>query len=175
MLLKYDPTYSTFLVADHIPIPRCERHLTTLIFLSFKSLRDIGLEGSASDDQGGEVVSDDQGSEVGDQIAEQPSQSNSDGSEDRLGEEVDRALNLAFEEVGFNPPFTSGRIDPSPLEDNIFTDLGDLPGTDPENMAGELLAQFARRRNVERMAAKRRAESIGTQEPPPVAPVEETE
>ena len=44
---------------------------------------------------------------------------------------------------------TSGRIDTS-LENDIFTDLGDLPGTNRENMAGESLAQKVRRKNAEK-------------------------
>lgn len=99
VLLRYDPKYSTFSTADHILILKGKQYLTTLIFPNFKSLRDIGLEGSASEDQGGEV---------NDRITEQPSQSNSDGSKGRLGEEIDRALNLAIEEVDFNLPSTSG-------------------------------------------------------------------
>ncbi|THF95462.1 hypothetical protein TEA_007724 [Camellia sinensis var. sinensis] len=61
VLLRYNPTYSTFSAADHIPIPRGEQHLTTLIFPNFKSLRDIGVEGSDSVPSG----------EVGNQVTKQ--------------------------------------------------------------------------------------------------------
>lgn len=52
--------------------------------------------------------------------------------------------------------------------------MGDLPGVDPKNMAGESLTQMARRKNAEKMAARRRAESIRSV-PPPSVPVEEAE
>ncbi|XP_028096243.1 receptor-like kinase TMK4 [Camellia sinensis] len=91
---------------------------------------------------------------------------------DSLGEEVDVALNLTFEEAGLNPsnpPSTSGRVDIS-FED-IFTNLGDLPGAYPENMAGEALTQMARKKNAERLAARRKAEA-NRSEPPIVAGAE---
>ncbi|KAF5951137.1 hypothetical protein HYC85_009081 [Camellia sinensis] len=114
ILLRYEPTYSTFSAADNILIPKGEQS-------------------------------------------------------DNLREEVDEALNLAFEEADLNPsnsPSTSGRVDVS-FED-IFTDLGDLPGAYPENMAGESLTQMARRKNAARMSARRKAET-NQSEPPPVA------
>lgn len=74
------------------------------------------------------------------------------------------ALNLSFEEADLNPPSTSGRTDVS-FED-IFTNLGDLPGSYPDNMAGESITQMARRNNTERMAARRKAEADQSEPPP---------
>ncbi|XP_028100385.1 myosin-8-like [Camellia sinensis] len=108
--------------------------------------KQIGLE--ASDSEQAEEP-------VAEEVAEQPSQSALEA------EEVDEALNLAFEEAGLNPsnlPSTSGRGDVT--FGDIFTDLGDLPGLYPENMVGESLMQLERRKNAERMAARRRAETI---------------
>ncbi|CAL5435844.1 unnamed protein product [Camellia sinensis] len=160
VLLRYEPTYATFWTANHIPIPKGEHQLTVLIFPNFKCLRDIGLEVSNS-----KLVTE----QVAEQVVEQPNQSNLNRSESLKGE-VDAILNLAFEEADFNLPSTSGRVD-TLLEDNIFTGLGDLPDTDPGNMARELLAQMARRKNAKKMAARRRAEAARS-EPPPPTPIE---
>ncbi|CAL5359294.1 unnamed protein product [Camellia sinensis] len=160
VLLRYEPTYATFSTANHIPIPKGEHQLTVLIFPNFKCLRDIGLEVSNS-----KLVTE----QVAEQVVEQPNQSNLNRSESLNGE-VDAILNLAFEEADFNLPSTSGRVD-TLLEDNIFTGFGDLPDTDPGNMARELLAQMARRKNAKKMAARRRAEAARS-EPPPPTPIE---
>ncbi|XP_028066919.1 nucleolar and coiled-body phosphoprotein 1-like [Camellia sinensis] len=45
-------------------------------------------------------------------------------------------------------------------------DLEDLPGANPENMAGESLTQLVRRKNAERMAARRRAKAVRLETPP---------
>ena len=55
ILLWYEPTYTTFLTTDDIPIPFGEQHLTALVFPSFKILRQIGFEASDSE-QGLESV-----------------------------------------------------------------------------------------------------------------------
>ncbi|GMP71664.1 hypothetical protein CsSME_00029985 [Camellia sinensis var. sinensis] len=49
---------------------------------------------------------------------------------------------------------------------DIFTDLGDLPGSYPNSRASESLTQIARQKNTERMAARRRAEAERTESPP---------
>ena len=46
ILLRYEPTYTTFSAADGIPIPSGDQHISALLFPSFKSLRQIGLEDS---------------------------------------------------------------------------------------------------------------------------------
>ncbi|GMP92442.1 hypothetical protein CsSME_00042665 [Camellia sinensis var. sinensis] len=156
ILLRYEPTYATFSAADNISIPRAEQQFTALIFPSFKNLRHIGLEASDSEQAEEQVI---------EEVTEQPNQST-------LEAEVDEALNLAFEEAGLNqsdPPSTSGRGDAS-FED-IFTDLGDLPSAYTENMVGKSLTQLARRKNAERMATRRRAET-NRSEPPPVTVAE---
>ena len=48
ILLRYEPTYITFSAADNIPIPSGDQQLAALIFPSFKSLRQVGLEASDS-------------------------------------------------------------------------------------------------------------------------------
>ncbi|XP_028058963.1 uncharacterized protein LOC114262766 [Camellia sinensis] len=158
ILLRYEPTYAIFSAANNIPISRGKQQLMTFIFPNFKNLRQIGLK--ASDLQ---QVED----QVAEEVVKQPNQPILEA------EEVDEALNLAFEEADLNrsnPPSTSGRGDVS-FED-IFTDLGDLPGTYPENMAGELLTQLARRKNAERMATQRRVETNRSE--PPLAVVAES-
>ncbi|GMP76120.1 hypothetical protein CsSME_00032933 [Camellia sinensis var. sinensis] len=143
ILLWYEPTYTTFSATDNIPILRGDNHLTALIFPSFKNLRQIGLETSDSEHREEQAAK---------PIAEDPGQ---------LAAKVDEALNSAFEEVGLNssdPPSTSGRGDAS-FED-IFTNLGDLPGAYSEGMAGESLTQLARKKNAECIAARRKAEAI---------------
>ncbi|GMP56021.1 hypothetical protein CsSME_00020647 [Camellia sinensis var. sinensis] len=49
ILLRYEPTYTTFSTANNIPIPRSKEHLTALVFPSFKNLRQIGFEASDSE------------------------------------------------------------------------------------------------------------------------------
>lgn len=41
ILLKYDPSYATFAIADHVPIPQGERKLIALLFKSCVSQGDI--------------------------------------------------------------------------------------------------------------------------------------
>ncbi|GMP27610.1 hypothetical protein CsSME_00003515 [Camellia sinensis var. sinensis] len=150
ILLRYEPTYTTFSAVENISIPRGEQHLTTLIFPHFKSLWQIGFETSDSEQAAKPVV---------EEIAKQPSQS-------ALEVEVGEDFHSAFEAAGLNQPdpLTSGRGEVS-FED-IFTDLRDLPGFYPENMAGETLTQMARKKNAERMASWRRAETIRSEPTP---------
>ncbi|THG06567.1 hypothetical protein TEA_014061 [Camellia sinensis var. sinensis] len=111
------------------------------------------------------------------------------GPEDRLEEGVDgeefgleahledqdlsRDLELAFEQFileGSSQPSISGRATVTSPKDDIFTELGDLLGVDSEKIGRESLAQFARSRNVENMATRRRACSgDGLETPIPVA------
>ncbi|GMP83226.1 hypothetical protein CsSME_00037215 [Camellia sinensis var. sinensis] len=160
ILLRYEPTYTTFSAADNIPILRGDNHLTTLIFPSFKNLRQIGLE--TSDSEHVEKQADEP-------IAEDP---------DRLAAKVDEVINSAFEEAKLNssdPPSTLGRGD---TFEDIFTNLGDLPGTYSKGMAEKNLTEMARKRNAERMAAQRKVEAtrsgpIPTESSKPII-VEET-
>ena len=46
ILLRYEPTYTTFPAADNIPIPTGDQYLAALIIPSFKSLRQVGFEAS---------------------------------------------------------------------------------------------------------------------------------
>lgn len=136
ILLRYTPSYATFSAIDHIPIPRGEDHFTNLIFPSFKNIKDVGLETSDSEHEREQAA---------DPVAEDLNQ---------LEAEVDESLNSAFEETGLNssdPWSTSGQGDVS-FED-IFTNLEDLPGSYPDNMASESLSQLAKRKNAERMFA----------------------
>ncbi|GMP73308.1 hypothetical protein CsSME_00031097 [Camellia sinensis var. sinensis] len=112
------------------------------ISILFKILRQIGLETSDSE-----------------HVEEQTVEPIAEGL-DQLAAEVDEAINSAFEEAGlnlFDPPSTSGRGD---AFKDIFTNLGDLPGDYSEGMAQESLTQMARKRNAERMAARRKTEAI---------------
>ncbi|GMP81736.1 hypothetical protein CsSME_00036349 [Camellia sinensis var. sinensis] len=59
ILLRYDPTYSTFSVADNIPMPAHEWQLTALMFPGYKNLRDIGIEGFDASEEIGEEVGED--------------------------------------------------------------------------------------------------------------------
>ncbi|GMP49963.1 hypothetical protein CsSME_00016765 [Camellia sinensis var. sinensis] len=145
VLLRSKPTYSTFSAAENIPISKGEEFFTALILTDFQNLRQVGYEGS--DSERAEVA----------EVAE------SDQSE----AEVEEALKLAFEEAGLNsadPPSTSGQGD-LPF-DNVFNSLEDLPDAYPEDMAGLSLTQLAKKRNAERMAARRRAEAIRSEVPP---------
>ncbi|GMP32323.1 hypothetical protein CsSME_00006132 [Camellia sinensis var. sinensis] len=139
VLLRYDPTYTTFSASENIPIPEGKEFLTALILTDFKNLRQIGCEGSDS---------------------ERPEVADSAES-DQSETEVDEALKLAFEEAGLNsadPPSTSGREDRA--LDDIFHGLEDLPGAFPEDMAGLSLTKLAKKANAERLAARRRAKEI---------------
>ncbi|GMP41767.1 hypothetical protein CsSME_00011742 [Camellia sinensis var. sinensis] len=126
ILLRYEPTYTTFSAAENILIPRGEQHLTALIFLSFKGLRQIGFEASDSEPTNEQAA---------EGVTEQPNQPSLDKSNGL--EEVDAALNLAFEEASLNHPSTYSRANAS-FED-IYIDLKDLPGSYPDSMAGQLL------------------------------------
>ncbi|GMP49010.1 hypothetical protein CsSME_00016152 [Camellia sinensis var. sinensis] len=142
ILLRYEPTYTTFSAADNISIARGDNRLTALIFPSFKNLRQIGLESPDSKHMEEQVA---------EPIAEDP---------DRLAAEVDKAINSAFEEAGLNssdPPSITGRGD---AFEDIFTNLGDLPSDFFEDMVGKNLTQMARKRNAERMAARQKAVAI---------------
>lgn len=147
VLLRYQPTYTTFSAAENIPIPMGEEFLMSLILTDFKNLRQVGFKGSDSERaEVAEVVESGQ-SEV----------------------EVDEALKLAFEEAGLNlanPPSTSGRGD-LPFDD-IFIGLEDLSGAYPKDMARLSLTQLAKKKNTERMATRRRAEVIRSEVPPAV-------
>ncbi|GMP76093.1 hypothetical protein CsSME_00032915 [Camellia sinensis var. sinensis] len=145
VLLRYDPTYTTFSGAENILVPKGEEFLTALILTDFKNLRQVGLEGSNSERP---------------KVAEV-------AEFDQSETEVDEALQLAFEEAGLNsvdPPSTLGRED-LPLND-IFHGLEDLPSAYPEDIAGLSLTQLAKKANAERMTARRRAEAIRTGIPP---------
>ncbi|THG15318.1 hypothetical protein TEA_008786 [Camellia sinensis var. sinensis] len=153
ILLRYELTYTTFSAADNIPIPTGEQHHTTLVFPSFKSLRQIGLETFDSGQNLEPVIE-----VVVESIREFAAKA----------EEVDEAQKSVFEAVGRNQPdspSTSGRVEFS--FGDIFTDLGDLPGDFSEDMAGKNLTQMARKRNAERMAARKKMEA-GRSEPAPV-------
>ncbi|GMP68459.1 hypothetical protein CsSME_00028081 [Camellia sinensis var. sinensis] len=139
VLLRYEPTYTTFSAAENIPIPKGEEFLTALILTDFKNLRQVGFEGSDSKRP---------------QVAKLTELDQSEA-------EVDEALKLAFEEANLNsanPPSTSGREDL--LLDDIFHGLEDLLSAYLEDMAGLSLTQLAKKANAERMAARRRAEAI---------------
>ena len=87
ILLRYEPTYTTFSATDNISIPIGEQHHTTLIFPSFKSLRQIGLETSdLKQDLEPEVKV----------VAESTREFITEA------EEVDEALKSAFETAGLN-------------------------------------------------------------------------
>ncbi|XP_028051955.1 uncharacterized protein LOC114256485 [Camellia sinensis] len=49
ILLRYEPTYTTFLAAENIPVPEGEDSLIALILSDFKNLRQVGFEGSDSE------------------------------------------------------------------------------------------------------------------------------
>lgn len=49
ILLKYEPTYTTFSTAENIPIPRGEEFPMALILTNFRNLHQISLEGSKSE------------------------------------------------------------------------------------------------------------------------------
>ncbi|GMP47361.1 hypothetical protein CsSME_00015131 [Camellia sinensis var. sinensis] len=138
VLLCYDPTYTTFSVAENIPVLKSEEFLTALILTDFKNLRQVSFEGS--DSERPEVA----------EVAE------SDQSEI----EVDEALKLAFKEAGLNsadPPSTSGRENLA--LDDIFHGLEDLPGVYPEDMAGLSLTQLAKKANAIRAGVPPATES----------------
>lgn len=144
ILLQYEPTYTTFLAAEGIPIPSDDQQLSTLIFPSFKSLRQIDLEDSNSKAEAEPVV----------EVVAEPTREVAEEAE-----EVDEAIRLAFEAAGLNQPSpsTSGRAEFS--SEDIFANLGDLPGDIFDAMARESLTQMARRKNAERMAAQKKAEA----------------
>lgn len=145
ILLRYEPTYTTFSAADGIPIPFGDQHLSALIFPNFKSLRQIGLEDS------------DSGQDV-EPVVEIVAKWDREVTEE--AEEVEEALRSAFEAAGLNKPSpsTSGRAEFS--SGDIFANLGDLPGDFFEAMAGESLTQLARKKNAVRMAARKKAEAV---------------
>ncbi|GMP75243.1 hypothetical protein CsSME_00032404 [Camellia sinensis var. sinensis] len=113
ILLRYEPTYTTFSAADSIPIASGDQHLSALLFPSFKSLRQIGLEDSDSGEDAEPTV----------EVVAEPTREVAEEAE-----EVDEAIRLAFEATGLNQPSlsTSGRAEFS--SGDIFTNLGDLPG-----------------------------------------------
>lgn len=80
-------------------------------------------------------------------------------------EQLSRKLHLGFEQVDSRKQIEIG----SPHKEDIFIDLDDLLGVGSENMASESLAQFAKRRNIEKMTVLNKAASAeGSQEPPSV-------
>ncbi|KAF5933049.1 hypothetical protein HYC85_029220 [Camellia sinensis] len=82
ILLRYEPTYTTFSAADNIPIPSGDQQLAALIFPSFKSLRQVGLKASNSGQDVEPVV----------EVVAEPDREFAEEAE-----EVDEALNSAFE------------------------------------------------------------------------------
>lgn len=162
VLLNYYPTYSTFTAADNILVPSGERQLIALIFPSFKSLRDISAEGS-------------------DAVTREQVDEDAQSEGHAENQELNREIDLAFEHISpdlSNNPSTSGRVDLSIPEDDIFIGLEDLPGTESEakKMGGESLAQFARRRDAERIVARRQGSSFRGSQVTPTreVPLEET-
>ncbi|XP_028110661.1 stress response protein nst1-like [Camellia sinensis] len=124
-----------------------------LVFPSFKALRQIGLEASDSEQDLKPVV---------EAVAESTKVFAAEV------EEVDEALKSAFAAAGLNQPnspSTSGRAEF--FFGYIFTNLGDLPSTFSEGMAGENLTHMARKRNAKRMAVRKKAEAAHS-EPAPV-------
>ena len=117
ILLRYEPTYTTFSAADGIPIPSGDQHLSALLFPSFKSLRQIGLEAEP-------VV----------EVVAEPTKEVA-----KEAEELNEAICLAFEAAGLNQlaPSTSGWAEFSSRD--IFANLGDLFGNFFEGMVGESL------------------------------------
>ncbi|KAF5933381.1 hypothetical protein HYC85_029552 [Camellia sinensis] len=145
ILLRYEPTYTTFSAANNIPIPSGDRQLAALIFPSFRSLRQVGLEASNSGQDVEPVV----------EVVVEP-----DREFVEEAEEVGEALNSAFEAAKRSQPTspsTLGRVEFS--FGDIFGGLGDLPGDFFEGMAGESLTQMARKKNAERMAARKKVEA----------------
>ncbi|KAF5933541.1 hypothetical protein HYC85_029712 [Camellia sinensis] len=144
ILLRYEPTYTTFSTADGIPIPSGNQHLSTFLFPIFKSLRQIGLEDSDSGQDVEPVV----------EVVAEPTR-----EVPKKAEEVDEAIRSAFEVAGFNQPSpsTSGRAEFS--SGDIFANLGDLPDNFSEGMAGESLTHMSRKKNTERMVARKKAEA----------------
>lgn len=129
ILLRYEPTYTTFSAADDILIPNGEQHISALIFPSFKTLRQIGFEASDSEQDVEPVV----------EVTADPTREFA-----AEAEEVDEALNSAFEAAGLNQPDSSSTSGPAEFSfGDIFTNLGDLPGAYSEGMAGENLTQMA--------------------------------
>ncbi|GMP36012.1 hypothetical protein CsSME_00008262 [Camellia sinensis var. sinensis] len=120
ILLRYEPTYTTFSAADGIPIPSGDQHLSALLFPSFKSLRQIGLKDSDSGEDAEPVV----------EVVAEPTREVTEEAE-----EVDEAIRSAFEAARLNQPSpsTSGRAEFS--SGDIFANLGDLPGDFFEEMA----------------------------------------
>ncbi|GMP93774.1 hypothetical protein CsSME_00043478 [Camellia sinensis var. sinensis] len=52
VLLRYEPTYTTFSAAENIPVPKGEEFLPALILTDFKNLRQVGLVGFDSERPG---------------------------------------------------------------------------------------------------------------------------
>ncbi|GMP68384.1 hypothetical protein CsSME_00028015 [Camellia sinensis var. sinensis] len=119
ILLRYEPTYTTFLATDGIPIPSSDQHLSALLFPNFKSLRQIGLEDLDSWEDAEPAV----------EVVAEPTRQVTEEAE-----EVDEAIRSAFEAAGLNQPSpsTSGRAEFS---------SGD--------MAWESLTQMAQKKNTE--------------------------
>ena len=115
ILLRYDPTYSTFSALDHIPVLRVEHQLMALIFTNFKSLRDIGLEGSDVEETGPKGHLEEESLDAKDARQRGCSEE----------QELNREIELAFEQLnseGDNQPYTFGRVTIVSPEDDIFTE-----------------------------------------------------
>lgn len=127
ILLRYEPTYTTFSAAKNIPIPEGEDSLIALILSDLKNLRQVGFEGSDSERDVANVTESDQ-SET----------------------ESNEVLNSA------DPPSTSGRGDLSldsvfhSLEDLPALGLEDMAGSSLTKLARKANAErLAARRRAE--------------------------
>ena len=68
ILLRYEPTYTTFSAAENIPVPEGEDSLIALILSDFKNLRQVGFEGSDSERDVANVIESDQSETESDEV-----------------------------------------------------------------------------------------------------------
>ncbi|GMP97479.1 hypothetical protein CsSME_00045715 [Camellia sinensis var. sinensis] len=127
ILLKYDPSCSTFTAANHIPTPRGEQQLMALVFPSFLNFRKIRVgESSASEQEGNsqdaeQVVGDAEQvtsllEQMEQELAKQAELNSPVDQEAHQAEDLDEELEQAFKQINSEKRVGNPELATSPIQ-----------------------------------------------------------